>query len=115
REVKRFDATVGGTLGCNDNADLTDDAVQKHHQARRTRNGHIWKQRVGKDLARRSPNIVAVDPGTTVFVETSGWELAFWMLFENASAGEWTIVCLRTSGFHVTPRNPVGRLVFVLA
>ena len=68
------------------------------------------KQRVGKDQARRSPKIIAVGPGTTVFVETSAWELALGgTLFENTSASEWTIVCSRTSGFQVTPRNPVGK------
>ena len=88
---------------------------KKQLDARRKRNAKFWKQRAGKDQARRNPKIMAVCPGTTVFVETSAWEPALGMLFENAGAGKWTIVCLLTSGLHVTERSPMGKHMCVLA
>ena len=86
----------------------------QHVDARRKRNAKFWKQRAGKDQARRSPKIMAVCPGTTVFVETSAWEPAL-DAFENTGAGKWTIVCLRTYEIHVAPRSPVGKHMCVLA
>ena len=71
-----MDAVVDGTLGIKGDTGLTDDALQKHSEARRKRNDKFWKQRAGQDQARRIPNIIVVGPGTTVFVETSVWERA---------------------------------------
>ena len=63
-------------MGIEGDTGLTDDALQKQLEARRKRNAQIWKQKAGKDQARRSPKVIAVGPGNTVFVETSAWELA---------------------------------------
>jgi hypothetical protein len=76
RECRRLDAALDGTLGVKGNTGLADDALEKHLDARRKRNAQFWKQRDGKDQARRNPTIMAVCPGTTVFVETSAWEPA---------------------------------------
>jgi hypothetical protein len=76
RESRRLDAALDGTLGVKGNTGLADDALDKHFDARRKRNAQFWKQRAGKYQARRSPKIMAVCSGTTVFVETSAWEPA---------------------------------------
>jgi len=67
---------LDGTLGVKGNTGLADDALEKHLDARRKRNAKSWKQKAGKYKARRSPKIMAMCPGTTVFVETSAWEPA---------------------------------------
>ncbi|MFM7987413.1 MAG: hypothetical protein ACKPKO_49685, partial [Candidatus Fonsibacter sp.] len=85
--------------------------IKKHNEKR---NDHLWTQRAGKDLEliRRSSRWTpAPRCSWRPWLGSSRWG----MLFENASAGEWTIVCLRTYGFHVTPQSPVGKLVCVLA
>ena len=75
QESRRLDAAVHGTMGIKGNTGLTDDVIQKHQEARNKRNTIFWKQRAGQVQARRSPNIIAVDPGSTVFVETAAWEI----------------------------------------
>ena len=75
RESRRLDATADGTLGNGNTGLITDDAIRKHHEARKKRSRTVWAQRARKVQTRSRPEVVAVDPGTTVFVETSAWEL----------------------------------------
>ena len=73
RESRRLDATADGTLG-KGNTGLTDDAVRKHREARQKRNRTFWRRKARKVQTRSRPEVVAVDPGTTVLMETSAWE-----------------------------------------
>ena len=47
QESRRLDAAADATLGKGDTG-LTDDAVRKHRETRKTRNRNCWKQRASK-------------------------------------------------------------------
>ena len=48
RESRRLDAAADGTLGNGNTGLITDDAIRKHHEARKTRSRTFGKQRARK-------------------------------------------------------------------
>jgi hypothetical protein len=82
---------------------------KKHLDARRQRNAKFWKQRAGKDQARRSPKIMAVCPGTTVFVETSAWEPALADAFREHKCRRVDDRVLADIWFSRDPAKPSGK------
>jgi hypothetical protein len=109
RECRRLDAALDGTLGIKGN-------TEKRLDARRKRNAQFWKERAGKDQARRSPNIMAVCPGTTVFVETSAWEPALADAFREHKCRRVDDRVLADIWVSRDPAKPIGKtLVCVLA
>ena len=76
----------------------------------------FWKQQAGKDQARRSPKVMAVGPGTTVFAETSAWEPALGDVFREhrcRQVDDCVLVDVWVS--REPPRSPVGKHIVVLA
>ena len=110
QESRRLYAAVDGTLGIKGDTGLADDDIQKHREARNKHNTKLVKAKGRESPGARSPKVIAVDPGTTVFVETLAWEFAIGgRPLDNTGAGKWTIVRLPALGLHVILRSPVDK------
>ena len=114
RESRRLDAAADGTLG-KGNTGLTDDAVRKHREARKKRNRNVWKRRASKVQTRSRPEVVAVDPGTTVFVETSAWEPELGTALRGHGCRRVDYRVLADIWVTRDPAKPYGKQICVLA
>ena len=103
-----MDAVVDGTLGIKGDTGLTDDALQQNIWTHDENVMQVLEQRAGKYQARRSPQIIAVGPGTTVFVETSAWELALGDAFREHKCRRVDDNVLANIWVSRDPANPVG-------